>query len=419
MNVHQGSDGDRLLQPELSCLGDETLAATPEKASISLVSSELHILTYPLATRKEDFALDHAPQPASLQCPHIMPLPEDSKGSCFQSGSKRSHEPFTVSERFGNSGLGFGGSSHPQAPEKVTLLVDGTRFVVNPQIFTAHPDTMLGRMFGPGREYNFTRPNEKGEYEIAEGISATVFRTVLDYYKTGIINCPDGISIPDLRDTCDYLCINFDFNTVRCQDLSALLHELSNDGAHKQFDHYLEELILPIMVGCAKKGERECHIVVLTDEDSVDWDEDHPPPMGEEYSQILYSSKLYRFFKYIENRDVAKAVLKGRGLKNIRIGIEGYPTCKEKIKRRPGGRSEVIYNYVQRPFIQMSWEKEEGKSRHVDFQCVRSKSLTNLVAAGEDILEDQEIIMHHPPQVDELDRLNAPLSQMAPNDFQD
>lgn len=35
------------------------------------------------------------------------------------------------------------------------------------------------RMFGPGIEYNFTRPNEKGEYEIAEGISATVFRTVL------------------------------------------------------------------------------------------------------------------------------------------------------------------------------------------------------------------------------------------------
>lgn len=38
---------------------------------------------------------------------------------------------------------------------------------------------MSFRMFGPGREYNFTRPNEKGEYEIAEGISATVFRTVL------------------------------------------------------------------------------------------------------------------------------------------------------------------------------------------------------------------------------------------------
>lgn len=67
--------------------------------------------------------------------------------------------------------------------------------------------------------------------------------------------------------------------------LGALLHELSNDGAHKQFDGYLEELILPIMVGSAKKGERECHIVVLTDEDTVDWDEDYPPPVGEEYSQ--------------------------------------------------------------------------------------------------------------------------------------
>lgn len=89
------------------------------------------------------------------------------------------------------------------------------------------------------------------------------------------------------------------------------------------------------------------------------------------------------------------------------------------MKKRPGGRSEVIYNYVQRPFIQMSWEKEEGKSRHVDFQCVRSKSLTNLVMVGEDVAEDQEIMLHHPPQVDELDRLNAPLSQMDANEVAD
>lgn len=32
---------------------------------------------------------------------------------------------------------------------------------------------------------------------------------------------------------------------------------------------------------------------------------------------------MHRFFKYIENRDVAKQVLKERGLKKIKIGIEG------------------------------------------------------------------------------------------------
>lgn len=37
----------------------------------------------------------------------------------------------------------------------------------------------LNRMFGSGREHNFTRPNEKGEYEVAEGIGSTVFRAIL------------------------------------------------------------------------------------------------------------------------------------------------------------------------------------------------------------------------------------------------
>ncbi|XP_075044556.1 BTB/POZ domain-containing protein 10 isoform X3 [Mixophyes fleayi] len=297
------------------------------------------------------------------------------------------------------------GARNVRTNERVTLIVDNTRFVVDPAIFTAQPNTMLGRMFGSGREHNFTRPNDKGEYEVAEGISCTVFRAILDYYKTGIIRCPDGISIPELREACDYLCISFEYSTIKCRDLSALMHELSNDGARRQFEFYLEEMILPLMVASAQSGERECHIVVLTDDDVVDWDEEYPPQMGEEYSQIIYSTKLYRFFKYIENRDVAKSVLKERGLKKIRLGIEGYPTYKEKVKKRPGGRPEVIYNYVQRPFIRMSWEKEEGKSRHVDFQCVKSKSITNLAAAAADIPQDQLVVMHPTPQVDELDIL--------------
>ena len=141
---------------------------------------------------------------------------------------------------------------------------------------------------------------------------------------------------------------------------------------------------MPQMVECATRGDRECHIVILLEDDVIDWDEDFPPQMGEEYTQTIKSTSMYRFFKYVENREQAKSVLRERGLKKVKLGIEGYPTHKEKVKKRPGGRAEVIYNYVQRPFIHMSWEKEEAKSRHVDFQCVISKSVTNLAEAAAD-----------------------------------
>ena len=171
---------------------------------------------------------------------------------------------------------------------------------------------------------------------------------------------------------------------MKCQNLRELLHELSNEGAREQFERFLETLILPKMVECASQGDRECHIVILLEDDSIDWDDDFPPPMGEEYTQTIESTPMYRFFKYVENREEAKAVLRERGLKKVKLGIEGYPTHKERVKKRPGGRAEVIYNYVQRPFIHMSWEKEEAKSRHVDFQCVKSKSVTNLAEAAAD-----------------------------------
>jgi len=266
--------------------------------------------------------------------------------------------------------------------ERLTLVVDNTRFVVDPNLFIGHPNTMLGRMFTSGMEW--ARPNERGEYDVADGISATIFRAVLDFYRSGFIHCPPSVSVQELREACDYLLLPFDAHTVKCKNLRGLLHELSNDGARAQFESFLEELILPVMVNSAQRGDRECHLVVLLDDDVVDWDEEYPPQMGEEYAQTVFSTSMYRFFKYIENRDVAKQVLKERGLKKIRLGIEGYPTYKEKVRKRPGGRAEVIYNYVQRPFIHMSWEKEEAKSRHVDFQCVKSKSVTNLAEAAAD-----------------------------------
>lgn len=228
---------------------------------------------------------------------------------------------------------------------RITLLVDETRFTIDPALFTAHPNTMLGRMFSSGMEY--THPNERGEYEVAEGITNAVFRLILEFYKNGVIRCPPTVSVQELREACDYLLIPFDAKTIRCQNLRGLLHELSNEGARCQFEVFLEELILPVMVASAERGDRECHVVNLLDDDVVDWDKEYPPEMGEEYIQTVFSTAMYRFFKYIENRDVAKQVMKERALKKVRLGIESYPTNIEKIKKRPGGRAEVCVPICQ------------------------------------------------------------------------
>lgn len=299
---------------------------------------------------------------------------------CSSSGAISKND--IKSSQQSTSGAAMTCTAKPAPGERITLLVDNVRFIVDPALVTAHRNTMLGTMFSSG--FEFVHPNERGEYEVAEGISHTVFRAILDYYKNGIIKCPPSVSVPELKEACDYLLIPFDAATVRCQNLRGLLHELSNEGARQQFEVFLEELVLPLMVASAQRGDRECHVVVLLDDDVVDWDEEFPPQMGEEYCQTVHSTAMHRFFKYIENRDVAKQVMKDRGLKKIRCGIEGYPTHKEKVRKRPGGRAEVIYSYVQRPFIHMSWEKEEAKSRHVDFQCVKSKSVTNLAEANAD-----------------------------------
>lgn len=148
-------------------------------------------------------------------------------------------------------------------PDRITLVVDNTTFSINPALFTAHPNTMLGRMFSSGLD--FTHPNERGEYEVADGISHTVFRAILEYYRNGIIRCPPTVSVQEIREACDYLLIPFTAETIRCQNLRGLLHELSNEGAREQFEVFLESLILPLMVASAQRGDRECHVVVLSD----------------------------------------------------------------------------------------------------------------------------------------------------------
>ena len=80
-------------------------------------------------------------------------------------------------------------------------------------------------------------------------------------------------------------------------------------------------------------------------DDVVDWDAEYPPPkypdQPEVEASLIRDDHLCRFLKYVENRDVAKTVLKDRGLKKIKLGIEGFPTQKEKLKTTTRGRLEA------------------------------------------------------------------------------
>lgn len=57
MNIHRGSESDRLLQQDANCLMDETSAAAQEKETNSLISSGLQNLIYPLGPRNDGMVI--------------------------------------------------------------------------------------------------------------------------------------------------------------------------------------------------------------------------------------------------------------------------------------------------------------------------------------------------------------------------
>lgn len=103
---------------------------------------------------------------------------------------------------------------------------------------------------------------------------------IQDFYSIGTMRCPPSVSIQDLREACDYFLIPFDQSTIQCQDLcmrkkknnelffilisylGGLLHELSNEGAKKQFEMFLENDIFPVLVESAQvRNHRSCFLI--------------------------------------------------------------------------------------------------------------------------------------------------------------
>ena len=50
-------------------------------------------------------------------------------------------------------------------------------------------------MFTTSLENNFTRPNERGEYDVAEGLTASLFRSILVSYFSPTSSQPNLLSL--------------------------------------------------------------------------------------------------------------------------------------------------------------------------------------------------------------------------------
>ena len=85
---------------------------------------------------------------------------QDDLGYNYKSSSavtSRLRSRFQLSPKASNNSSNSESFLNPDE-EKITLVVEGTRFVVAPSIFTSKPDTMLGRMFSSGFDFH---PNSR------------------------------------------------------------------------------------------------------------------------------------------------------------------------------------------------------------------------------------------------------------------
>lgn len=200
-----------------------------------------------------------------------------------------------------------------------------------------------------------------------------------EYYKTGVLTCPSSESIQDVKDACDYLLISFDESTIKTNNLSEYTSSsphcfsvsipstitcylrgllpravqwrsscsvwgvpeglyTASDGPMCQGQSPLRYLVdLTLVFGTERRKGVSCccshggwHHWLGQWVPTISGGGAHPtwvaPVISDLHCCVLlgvHSNDLCRFFKYFENRDIAKDVMREKGLKKIRIGVEG------------------------------------------------------------------------------------------------
>ena len=68
-------------------------------------------------------------------------------------------------------------------PEFIDICIHESNFTVDREIFTSHPNTMLGRMFGSCFDQKLTKMDTKGTYRLDGDVTPDVFEVYTCFIK--------------------------------------------------------------------------------------------------------------------------------------------------------------------------------------------------------------------------------------------
>lgn len=155
------------------------------------------------------------------------------------------------------------------------------------------------------------------------------------------------------------------------------------------FEYLLDRIVIPALGDSAKRGDRECHLRILTNEDGCLWDDEskqeeeaieaykYEKELASKYGDhhyvaeelrkrgfgskplkdvgiscgVVHNEDLCRYLALDVNHEIAKQVLKKRGLDKCTIGVEECIVLDEE---------ECRLRCCDRPFLKVVWGDTES-----------------------------------------------------------
>ncbi|KAJ3059592.1 hypothetical protein HK102_009917, partial [Quaeritorhiza haematococci] len=135
-------------------------------------------------------------------------------------------------------------STPVSSSDRLILNVGGKLFETSRETLSSYPDSLLGRMFDPSNSSSLPKPDEStGVPAYFFDRNGDLFAPILDFYRTGRLFVPTGVSPEALRQELDYFgvwdAVAVDGGGAGLASSSAAGAAVGNSGSGTHFNHGL------------------------------------------------------------------------------------------------------------------------------------------------------------------------------------